>query len=102
MLGIILDEEIQAALAVFFRSVAAKGASDQPGSALPHVAENRLVVQRRSPQFRERGVHAQGQVELGIDQRAVQIEDQRAHFGKTIGNVLHESCPALHEIIIVI
>ena len=61
------------------------------GSALPDVAENLLVRQRVSAKFRKRGVDGKGQIEFGIDQRAVQVEDQRAYFGETGDGVPHGS-----------
>ena len=67
-----------------FGGAAAQGPRDQRSRApWPDVAENRLVRQRVAAEFLESCVDRQGQVELGINQRAVQIEDQRAHFGKT-------------------
>src|SRR5579863_5507508 len=83
MRGIILDEEFQATLAVFFGGVAAQGARDQRWCALADKAENLFVRQGISSHIGEGGVDRKGQVEFGIDQRAVQIEDQRADFGET-------------------
>ncbi len=78
--GVILDEEFQAQQAILFGSGAAQGARNQGWSALPHVAENLLVRQRLAPKLRKSRVDRKGQVELGIDQRAVQIENQCANF----------------------
>ena len=89
MRGIILDEKFQAEHAIFFGGVAAQGSRDQGRSALAYVAENLLVRQRIAAQFREGGVDRKGQVEFGIDQRAVQIEDQGADFGETGDGVPH-------------
>ncbi len=83
MRGIILDEEFQAELAIFFGGIASQSARDERWSALADKAENLLVRQRIAAQFGEGGVDRKGQVEFGIDQRAVQIEDQRADFGET-------------------
>ena len=68
---------------------AAQGPCDQGWSALSHIAENLLVRQRISAQFRQGRVDRKGQVEFGIDQRAVQIEDQRADFGEAGDLVPH-------------
>jgi hypothetical protein len=38
--------------------------------------------QRIPAHFRERSVDGKGQIELRIDERAVQIKDQNADFGK--------------------
>jgi hypothetical protein len=38
--------------------------------------------QRIATKLRESRIHRKGEVEFGIDQRAVQIKDQRADFGK--------------------
>jgi hypothetical protein len=94
--GIILDEKFEAEHAIFLGRGAAQGSCDQCWSALSDVAENLLVRQRISAQLRERGVHGKSQIEFGIDQRAVQIEDQRAYFGETgdgvpLGNVSRNS-----------
>ena len=79
---IIFDEKFQAAKAFLFGGAFAQRSSDQAGRALPDVTENLFVRQRASAHFPERRVHRKGQVEFGINQRAVQIEDQRAHIGK--------------------
>ena len=89
MRGIIFDEKFQAEQAIFFGGVAAQGSRDQCRRALSDVAENLVVRQRISAQFRKGCVDGKGQIEFGIDQRAVQIEDQRADFGETGDGVPH-------------
>jgi hypothetical protein len=61
--------------------------SDQGRGTPADVAEDLFVRQRRAAELRERRVDRKGQVEFGIDQRAVQIKDQRANFGKTADGV---------------
>jgi len=53
---------------------------DQSRSTSPDVGENLLVRQRITSEFGERGIDGKGQVEFGINQRAVQVKDQRADF----------------------
>ena len=55
---------------------------DQVLRAAAYVTENLLVIQGRSAHFLDRGADGQGEVQAGINQRAVQIKDQSADAGK--------------------
>ncbi len=52
--------------------------------AIADEAENHLVDMRFASQVRQRGIHRVRQIELGINQRAVQVEDQHAHARETL------------------
>ena len=50
---------------------------------MSHITENLFVRQRISAEFGKCCIDRKGQIQLGIDERAVQIEDQRAYFRET-------------------
>ncbi len=81
-----------------FGGGAAQRSRDQGRGALADVAENLVVRKRISAQLRKGGVNGEGQVEFGIDQRAVQVEDQGADFGEAGYGVSHRIVNSSAEI----
>ena len=76
---VVREEKFQRSLAFRFRGVFAQGPADELRRAMADVAGDGVFVQLLAAQFLQHGVHRVDQVALGIDERAVQIEDQRAN-----------------------
>ncbi len=89
MVFVVGEEKFQRSLAFRFRCAIAQGAADKLRRAMSDVAGNRVFVKLLAAHFLEHGVDGADQVELGIDERAVQIENQRAHGGKIRGGHEH-------------
>ncbi len=86
MVFVVREKKLQRSLAFRFRGVVAQSAADQLRRAVADVAGDSVFVQLLAAHFREHGVDGADQVELGIDERAVQIENQRAHGRKSRGS----------------
>ena len=56
---------------------APKSAADQHGRAVAYVAGNQVFGQFGTPQVPQRGVDRVHQVEAGVDQRAIEVEDEQ-------------------------
>jgi len=79
---VIREEQFQRSLALCFRGVVAQGLADELRRPVADVAGDGVFVQLLPAHFLQHGVDGADQVELGIDERAIQIENQRAHGGK--------------------
>ncbi len=55
--------------------LAAQGPADQRGRSISHVAGNHIVGQFRPLHMPQRGIDRVHQIEAGVDQRAVKVED---------------------------
>ncbi len=75
-------KEFQRFLAFLFRRVIAQGSSHKLRRALADVAGDGVLVQLFPAHLAQHGVDGEDQVALGIDERAVQVEDQHANRGK--------------------
>ena len=86
MVFVVRKKKLQRALAFRFRGVAAQSAADQLRRAVADVAGDGVFVKLLAAHFRQHGVDGSDQVQLGIDERAVQVENQRAHGRKIRSN----------------
>ena len=57
----------------------AQGPADQRGRSIPDVAGNHVVGQFGALHMPQRGIDRMHQVEAGVDQRAVKIENQQSN-----------------------
>jgi hypothetical protein len=80
------EEKFQGAVELFGVHVLAQGFGDEDGRAVADVAGNSFFRQLRAMQLAERGVYGMDQVELRIDERTVEIENQGANGGKILGS----------------
>ena len=80
VIAIILQEELQRFLHLGFGGLRSQHAADQHRRAVAHVGVDSLMLDRRHAHVAARGIGGMRQVELGIDQRAVQIEDDQIHY----------------------
>src|SRR6202030_1034988 len=80
------EEKFQGAVELLGVHVLAQGFGDEHGRAIADVAGNSFIRQFRAMQLAERGVYRMDQVELRIDERAVEIENQSANGGKIMGS----------------
>ena len=76
VIAIIFQEKL-VRLAMLLVAEVRQSAANQHGRSIAHVSRNDIVRQRRKIFPGARGVHGIGQIALGIDQRAVQVENQK-------------------------
>jgi len=67
----------------------AESAADQDRSAVAHETVNRLMIEFGAAEVGERGVDGESEIELGIDERAIEIEDEDADAGEGMGRLGH-------------
>ena len=79
VIAVILDEEFQRLLHFVLGRLGAERAADQHGRAVADIRGHRFVGQGGHAHVRAGGIDGVHQVFLGIDQGAVQIEDQKIH-----------------------
>ena len=79
MVPVVLHEKLERLGDVGIAGLGAHGAANQNRGAVPDVVANGLEVQRRQTEVCARRVDRMRQVELRIDQRAVQVEDEQVH-----------------------
>jgi hypothetical protein len=91
--AIVRKEKIVRALNFFRRRAIAQGTLDQAHGALSDVAKNALVRKLGASGGGQRSVHGQREIELRIDQRAVQIEYQRANLSERACAPRHHEPP---------
>jgi len=90
---VIRKKKFQRALAFILGGAAAQSAADKLRRAVADIAGDGVFVKLLAAHFLQHSVDGADQVALGIDERAIQIENQRAHGRKIRGD---------HELIIVI
>src|SRR5580692_7767440 len=73
------EEELQGPVAFMIAGVSAQSAADQLWRTVADVAGDGVFVKLLAAHFLKSGVDGANQVALGIDERAVEIEDQRAN-----------------------
>src|SRR5450759_1185743 len=79
VLAIVFQEEFERLLDFQFAGLRAHRPADQHRGAVAHVGVDALVIERAHAHMGTRGVDGVRQVQFGIDQRAVQVEDQQVH-----------------------
>ena len=84
MLFVIGEEKFQGAIQLVRCGVRAEGFSDQHWSAIADVAGNCIFMEFVALYVAQHGVDGMDQVELGIDESAVEIEDERADGGEAL------------------
>ena len=79
MLVVVGQEKLQCPLTFLVACVPAQRAPDQLRRAVADVARDGVLVQLLAAHFSQHGVDGEDQVALGIDERAVEVKDHRAH-----------------------
>ena len=100
MRAIVTQKIIQPLLHLRFRDPIAQGPPHQHRRPIPDKTENRLVNVRLPPHVLQHRIHRVRQVQLRINQSAVQIEYQNAHARKppVIGSHLQHNPPQTNAI----
>ena len=80
------QEELQRPLTILIVGVSAQRAPDQLRRAVADVAGDGVLVELLAAHFPQHGVDGEDQIALGIDERAVEVEDQRADARKIRGS----------------
>ena len=80
VLAVVLQEELEGFLHLVFGGLLAERAPDQNGSAVADVGVNALVRERRHAHVAARGVDGIRQIQPGIDQGAVEVENDEVQI----------------------
>ena len=80
MIAIIFEEIFQRFLHLGLAGIGTEDAANQHRRAVSHIGVDALVIERRHTHVRAGGVGGVCQIELGIDQGAIQVEDEEIHF----------------------
>lgn len=83
---VVAEEILQSTLAFLFAGAAPQRASDELRRAVADVAGDGVLVQFFAAHLAEHRIDGENQVALGIDEGAVQVEDQRANGRKVRGS----------------
>ena len=83
--AIICEKISQTGTAFFFGCAGAQSLFYQALRPAPHVTEDLLVRERRAAHFFYGGAHGQREVQTRIDERAIQVKDQRADIAEFRG-----------------
>ena len=79
--AIVSKEVVQAGAYQFLvAGFAAQGPADQRGRSIAHVAGNHVVGQFRALHMPQRGIDRMHQIQPGVDQRAIKVEDHQLDF----------------------
>src|SRR3989338_7215024 len=84
---VVVEEKIEAAAGLLQGDPVPDSPRDQRLRPLPDVRVDRFIIERPPPQMTQRGVDAQGQVGLRVNERAVQIENQQSNPGSYLGKL---------------
>ena len=88
---VIIEKKDDAFFHFFFRSTGAESAFDEQENAAANVAGDLLLAESCASKVFERGVHGKNEVELGIDEGPVEIEDERFYAAETFAVCGHRN-----------
>ena len=89
MLAVVLEEERQSRLNLLFARPFRQRALDERAGAVADEAEDGVVGEGAEPEVLAGGVDGMSQVELGVDEGAVEVEDENAQAARVKGGRGH-------------
>src|ERR1019366_6465560 len=79
VLAVVLEKKLERFLDLFFAGLVSQRAPDQQRRAVAHIRVDPLIFERRHAHVAAGRVDGLGQVQFGIEQGAVEIENQKVH-----------------------